>query len=1307
MNKMDRKELVNILSKERHTVSFFEDDSIETVREQLAKSANSHPDRMFCLVSIKYPKDYYTANSMNWNNLFHRMSYNGRTIEKSIFDEYQTRYRFPNTRIVHRSYDLSEWMSYPPELKLLFEPAGIFTEYRILGVSPSKSFILDLEGVSQFLSRIPAVDTPIPQNTVLLSSLYNTKDIDHFAYKVYDPEKDEAGVIQYFPLLRTETPNILSDEAVNILEKNAKLLTGLLDMKIPTESEHNSKHVLRSRFYIEWTETDFGNAVRTRFEQIFYGLTVSKDVPYIGLFTSKDEINRHKFFTEDAKTKEPFLDMSMWKTWWSMTKPARNRPTLVLYRGKSKHHFDRILVTSIDMIVSSNRPEESRESEENIKKSCDKWLRGFDALIPFLDERDIHPDRWKLQDMSVLLKYPKPIDELSLLRFNCVSPLYAVSDKKRSMFTILRTDHSNFGVTSVEARLVQMSQEGPLDTKVVAQEFLITQEHASKLIYDVMSRREENNRLGDRLFQGYPTIVIGTDFVRISPVTESKLCVKYADILRYILSNPDSKELDAICPPRMQTIASESATISTSAINQDAVVDEAFADLLDEYAGEKDETVEEDVEGVPSTSLGVANQPATSYDYFAKRLRTFDPDTFVEKSGYSKKCDKKHQPLAFDDEAKKRLEMFEDGKYDPVKDAKPGALMDVEDPNGTLACPEYWCMKDEIPLREDQLLFEDGTLKCPVCRGKLQPSSKVDVREYPLIKRDATHGYPGLKKDKSPLNGKQFPCCFQKPQNKKGERPAELKDKYYVFIDNKRELPPLRMAKLNSDLINLLFLKETYESLDNQRVPESVGGFFRVGLGHASSTLTTILGISAKVPSPRESVATTMKCSFMRSWTKPSDTHAKEIYDGISSIKDNVIRENIARTISGIDDAFMKKEMSPIQELEYCALALQCDLFRVDTKTQKMGCLLYASLVQPRTRGIIVLQTNQEIDILSYARRSKNTFTYKSNIFESPFQKITYRIMEVMRNEACTTEVPTYTEALKVTQTVFGEETHSVILDPYGRGQAMYIPDKLILPFQSAPLPDTETSRIWGYSEISRLPTYDNMLAVLKKAEGVSKGYEYQSAVYDAHGRRVEILVSSGLRVLVKPEKVGTGDVADVVNTVKNEGETELAFAEPSSSLDKVYTDLSYDAEVYEFLIFQLSSDLQKDDYADLRDAMRQYPLKRKDLEPLLRTWFKRVTTFVDIKSSQGFISKIRTPCGQFTKDKCTGNLCGWDGKVCRIQIKKSVNEDRLFNRLFSAVFENSKTRAVVLDGRTTPFFSTILYIELPHEVIKTDKDLS
>lgn len=1294
---MLRKELVNVLSKEKHTVSFFEDDSVETVREQLAKSANTHPDRMFVLVSLKLPKDYYTADPRNWETLFERLSYNGRAIEKSVFDEYQTKYRFPNTNVAYANYDRGEWMSYPNELKSLF--SSECSEYRIFGVPDDKSFILPIEKENSFLSRIPAKSLPRPDNTKIVTSYYDIETIDHFTYKIY--QEDESA-LYYYPYLRSDTPNILSDEAVRLLEKNAKLLTDLLDLKIPKDHQHSGTHVLHTRFYIPWVGTDFGSAIRTRFEQIFYGLTVSSTVPYIGLFTSKDEINRHKFFTENPKTEEPYLNMSDWKTWWSITKPARNRPTLILYRGKSKQHFDRILITSVDMIVSTNRPEKNTETPEELKKSCDKWLKTFDAVIPFLDEKDIHPDRWELQEMKIMLSYPKPVDDLSILRFNCISPFYSIADKAKSSFTMMRTDHENFGVTSIDAKLIQMAQEGPLNPKDVAQELSITPDNASKLINDIISRREENNKLGDRIFRGYPTMIIGSDFIRVSAVKETHLSTKYADILRYILSNPESDELDKICPARLQTIAAEAATIHTNVVNEDALVDDAFADLLDDFDPGKEEPVVLEKDEAPKTTLDVANQRKTTYNYFASRLRSFDPATFVPEADFARQCEKTIQPVVLTPADKKRLSEFESGKYDPIKNAEAGKLLDVSEPDGTMVCPEYWCTKDEIPLRSDQLISEDGTLKCPICHGKLETSTTSDPREFPLIKRKNGHIFP-RPKYKSPGNGKDIPCCYTTNRTKRMQKP-EIKDKYYVFLDTKSPLPELRLAKLDKKTIEIFDLNEQYTKLDNQRISENGDGFFRVGLGRASTTLPTLLGMSQTIPLPRESVKTVLKCSFMRLWETPTDTHFKEVYDKLGDFKDTAVRENVARTISGIDDAFVKKELSPIQELEYSALALNCDIFRLNVKTHTIGCLLHSSLINPRSRGIVVLQRDEEIDILANAKRTKNVFTYSSNIFEPPFGKFIGKVVIRQRDKACGAEIPNYTEAQKVREKLF-TEPYSVILDPLGRGQALYIPNKLVLPFQSSVLPDTEDPKIWGFSNL-HLPTYDTMKDVLSKAEATTKGYEFEEGLYNTQGLRSEILTTSGLRIPIKPEKVGTGVPKEIIGTVAESGESELMYGQPNPDLKETYSEISYDGEVYDFLVFQLSKDLEDDEYNDLRSVLTAQPLKRKDVEKALKKWFDRVTQFVDIKESREFVSKIRAPCGQFKKKDCKGNLCGWDGKVCRIQIKKSVKEDRLFNRLFSAVFDNSKIRAVVLDGRTTPFFSSILYFKLPHEVILTDKQL-
>ena len=68
--------------------------------------------------------------------------------------------------------------------------------------------------------------------------------------------------------------------------------------------------------------------------------------------------------------------------------------------------------------------------------------------------------------------------------------------------------------------------------------------------------------------------------------------------------------------------------------------------------------------------------------------------------------------------------------------------------------------------------------------------------------------------------------------------------------------------------------------------------------------------------------------------------------------------------------------------------------------------------------------------------------------------------------------------------------------------------------------------------------------------------------------------------------------------------------------------------------------------------------------------------------------------------------MCGWSENKCKIQIRDTLSKKKLFNKLLNTLLENSKTRYMILDNRTTPFFSTILFLELPHEVILSDLDL-
>jgi hypothetical protein len=264
---------------------------------------------------------------------------------------------------------------------------------------------------------------------------------------------------------------------------------------------------------------------------------------------------------------------------------------------------------------------------------------------------------------------------------------------------------------------------------------------------------------------------------------------------------------------------------------------------------------------------------------------------------------------------------IKDGKYTEEQ------LLDTENPSGTFLCPEYWCMKDQIPLQDSQLDKEEGEIRCPVCHGKLQTRSTDNPRTHPLIKRETGFLYPGFKDYKSPRNGRQMPCCFKKPRTKVADKKQD--DKYYVLNEDK-SIDAERIAFLPKKILESLAITETYEMFSSgtvRRLMSPNKGYFRAGLGHPSETLPAYLGIKTKIPSPRESIATAIKCSFVHTWKRLGDKHLDHIVNEIQKLPEfscDFVIEGLAKIISGMDEAFRNKEMSPIEELEYSALGAYC-----------------------------------------------------------------------------------------------------------------------------------------------------------------------------------------------------------------------------------------------------------------------------------------------------------------------------------------------------------------------------------------------
>jgi len=68
--------------------------------------------------------------------------------------------------------------------------------------------------------------------------------------------------------------------------------------------------------------------------------------------------------------------------------------------------------------------------------------------------------------------------------------------------------------------------------------------------------------------------------------------------------------------------------------------------------------------------------------------------------------------------------------------------------------------------------------------------------------------------------------------------------------------------------------------------------------------------------------------------------------------------------------------------------------------------------------------------------------------------------------------------------------------------------------------------------------------------------------------------------------------------------------------------------------------------------------------------------------------------------------MCAWVENKCKIKIRDTFSKEKVFKNLFRSLHDNSKMRYLVLDKKITPFFSTILYLELPNEIIITDNEI-
>jgi hypothetical protein len=1268
------------------SVTFFEDDTIETVRQTIALAVTSHPDRLFLEVKATLPRDYYSSNPSHWTDLFFRLAADRETIPAAMVTVYTTQIR-PGAAMAARDITRSQWEERGEELAPLYDPAEAFGEWRILGVESSKSFCLPLPPSTE-MAALRASARPSPQTQSLFETLhpYPVTSIRATAL----PEGASPALrINYFPRFRPEVTPPTIESQRDSLESARSRLQRLLELDIPM---HETVSIVRAKWYIPLVSTRIP-APRSRFEQMFYGMTVSPTTPYVGYFTAKTETTRHKFYVTDPATKTPRIDIPAWKTWTTHTQPQRRRPTLLLYRGKSRTSFDRIAVTDKDVTIDIRREKGSTETLERMGKEALEWMQSLDALMPFLVPSDLDPSRWELADLSIVATYAKEIREFDMRRMPCLQGLFSVQGDS---FRLLRADHASDEISTQELQALTILTQDDVERSpaTLSEDMGISIAEATELFGRIADRMDDLNL--EKTLKDYPSIKFSPKEVILKFATNLDRTLRYVALLRHVLTS-DAEAVEAVCPKRMETVQAQVAVPQQEVqVGEEFDADDDFNAFLG-YGAEPEEGPPEDEPGAGAAAAPAApaapersskvrkvkldGRQTGTYNYFNNRLQAFDPETF-DKAIFPSKCDKLRQPVVLTAEDTARL--GESYNFSSVPELE---RMTVEAPSGTVICPPYWCMRDEAPLREDQLVPDAaGELRCPLCKGKVRTAEALDATEYPVIKRDAIAKYPDVIKQISSINKRKIPCCFQTPRA--ASQVLTLKeDASYILDATSASLPSLRMAYLTPDLAERLGVDLTYaRSVKKGHLVSGEDAVFRVGVGRPSKTLPTLLNDTTPIQRPRDAQTNLFRCSFFRRWSGrgPGDTE-------------------IAKIVSSIDQAYQAGELPFFDELEYVTSFLLCEVIRVDMQTGQVICGFWSDAVGPASRTIVLLDTA----ILAHVSRTQGVKPYK-RVFTADLRKPMFTRTRALLREsharACSTNAPLLQDALDELRAK-GKAEYQLIMDPFQRIQAVFVPGEILLPVQPAvgePYRGVPTRT--GYADIrdDELPTGAAVRAFVSDVRNPL--FALQGPVANQAGRVVELELASGFRVPIQPED-GVAPVRDIVQTIRARDEASLVSGPPNPADLATASAISYTSEIYEFLLFSLSKDVQTDDYASLRTAIRdRSPKLAKEID----AWFKSEAYEDSTRSPVEFVNKVRTPCGQF-RDKASCNsstLCGWKTVkgtgVCKVRVKPIVNKTDVLRRIVTTLRENDKQRALVLDGRISPFFSTILYLELPHELITT-----
>lgn len=1352
------------------SVSIFPDDTLEVVRERIGAEFNISPSSMLLIVKSKQR----TWNESDWENMFNTLSKNGE-VSQEIVQRWVSN-MIPTVTV--GSFDpitKDVWNSRSmPILNKIFETP--FSEYLQIGFIPEEN-----RGVYPIPLMNPP-ESPCEGSSIVALNIrkiwvdmnYETdivlKEIDEFSkvpcWKLYFPsakslvvepfnievkiknnsQKERInGIIDLLESGPTsyEKDYINPDMDIDAMEKSVEQFKTRLDKKYSSLRVNHG--FLRMRF-----NQVYNKSIRPiNIEQLFYALMVSENVPLIEYSQNTIQAPIYKMY---SKNKEVYIKPGEFRRWSERISYSKSEPIVMLYYKKN---IDDQRSPCIRMGITKDRLYWTIDNTgiTGLKFYYCEIIYYAKLLVEYVSKilpgLKIDESEWDITESTTEFSLDRSFggrvgSSQSDSIVKCMEDyFYSIPGTDDSIPTFIYKRISNFGTKNEGDELILeqinsgMSNDDVM--KVYSSRFPILDSMERERVYSrIMELREGH----DRAFMNVVLLrFVETQTMQVTGIRSKN---QMENIIRFCNSffmfmfpkthtESQKNKFVSVCPKPTKVIKGKK--------KEPEVVDEfdIFGMLDDIFM---DKTIEESKDSTnesnkPNDVVDVVEdellkQSGSTHKYILNRLVERDKKRFVYKATkpadrYPKICSQERQPISYTPSEWEVLQKDTvKGKYVKryVDDPEKYVLEDDEMSNRYI-CPEYFCITDEIPLDDGDLVDK----KCPICGGKIIPDlpsdklSKLDFIEYSVLAKNRIAKFPRMN---SKTLKKDFhmalPCCYDSFKNDGEKRKTSKMEQDYILGDDKF---PLDQDKKRFGLLP----KEVEEFIGVSSVGIFGTGLQRImkvgtkALLRMSRPKPVIMNVLNEMISEEKPEWYDSPTEFMKIFGELNNGNLIRIYgenwseehpkrDEFNSwAKNNGIDEDNKRVFKIWTGAQIYRKKLDVDNLPITHV---WDLMQKITlsklivihydgpgKSVQLRCPPNGSTFDGETY-IMFFEKDGFYEQMVLGIRYRNEFKYFNKINPVMLKDTNFNIdLPLSVWSSCrsySSESPSWYIAPKLLVEYYEEDT--LIIDPYSRIIAVVDSSNNIYPNYPTSVPVDNTNAIqYGYD-------VDNLPSAIEEYNSLMDGEDYQKphswVVLDREPKIVVAIETvSMLRVPVKPgEMKGLPNLKEIVLDSYNMNEDMiLAFPDKPSSM-RVLESVKRDEQIRDWVLYQFSEYMKSN--AKFRveiEGLKKIDSKTRDK---LGIWIMENVS--SRGSSDTTIPKLKNVCSTLSENNCSG-ACVFDKGVCKISTNETeLTQKDILDWLVYNIFDDVKKRYMILNGEY-PKVSSMLYWEMENEVIFSKLD--